>query len=74
MNQNQQRQSSDQKEMSNKSAEESQDWVCLKCNNLNYSFRTKCNRCKVQSREDNQQELYADYYYYNQYYSYQQST
>ena len=51
----------------------SQDWVCLKCNNLNFSFRNKCNRCKVQSREDNQQLLYADYYYYNQYYTYQKS-
>lgn len=30
-----------------------QDWVCVKCNNLNFSFRKKCNRCKVQSREDN---------------------
>ena len=29
------------------------DWVCLKCSNLNFSFRSKCNRCKVQSREDN---------------------
>ena len=33
-----------------------QDWVCLKCNNLNFSFRKRCNRCKVQSREDNQQQ------------------
>jgi hypothetical protein len=47
-----------------------QDWVCVKCNNLNFSFRKKCNRCKVQSREDNQQVLYADYYYYNNYYNY----
>ena len=47
-----------------------QDWVCLKCNNLNFSFRKKCNRCKVQSREDNQQLIYADYYYYGQYYNY----
>ncbi len=49
----------------------SHDWICLKCNNLNFSFRKKCNRCKVQSREDNEQLLYADYYYYNQYYAYQ---
>jgi hypothetical protein len=47
-----------------------QDWICIKCNNLNFSFRKKCNRCKVQSREDNQQLLYADYYYYNHYYAY----
>ena len=23
------------------------DWNCLKCNNLNFSFRTVCNRCKI---------------------------
>ena len=23
------------------------DWICSKCNNLNFSFRTVCNRCKV---------------------------
>ncbi len=27
------------------------DWVCLNCQNLNYSFRKMCNRCKTQSRE-----------------------
>ncbi len=21
------------------------DWICIYCNNLNYSFRNKCNRC-----------------------------
>ena len=47
-----------------------QDWVCVKCNNLNFSFRKKCNRCKVQSREDNQRLVYADYYYYSHYYGY----
>ena len=52
-------------------SDSSQDWVCIKCNNLNFSFRKKCNRCKVQSREDNQQVVYMDYYYYNQYYHYQ---
>ena len=31
------------------------DWVCLQCNNLNFSFRKKCNRCKLQTRYDNQQ-------------------
>lgn len=29
------------------------DWVCFGCNNLNFSFRKKCNRCKVQTREQN---------------------
>ena len=23
------------------------DWLCLYCNNLNFAFRTKCNRCKA---------------------------
>lgn len=23
------------------------DWVCYRCNNLNFSFRTICNRCKI---------------------------
>lgn len=64
--------SSDQNDYNSRTNDDpSQDWVCFKCNNLNFSFRTKCNRCKVQSREDNQQLLYADYYYYNQYYGYQ---
>ena len=63
--------SSDKNNEENTGNKSSQDWVCLKCNNLNYSFRSKCNRCKIQSRENNHQQLYADYYYYNQYYTYQ---
>jgi len=31
------------KERSNKKG----DWVCMNCKNLNYSFRTACNRCKI---------------------------
>ena len=23
------------------------DWICINCRNLNYSFRTFCNRCKI---------------------------
>lgn len=26
------------------------DWICMVCNNLNFSFRKKCNRCKTQTR------------------------
>ena len=33
--------------IANKSRERKNDWVCSFCNNLNFSFRTKCNRCKV---------------------------
>ena len=28
-------------------SERKKDWVCTFCHNLNYSFRTKCNRCKA---------------------------
>jgi len=31
------------------------DWVCYNCNNLNFSFRKKCNRCKTQTKGQNQQ-------------------
>ena len=27
------------------------DWLCLFCNNLNFSFRTKCNRCKMVKKQ-----------------------
>ncbi len=27
--------------------DQKKDWICSFCNNLNFSFRTKCNRCKV---------------------------
>ena len=27
------------------------DWVCLKCRNLNFSFRVACNRCKLSKIE-----------------------
>lgn len=29
------------------------DWICIKCNNLNYSFRNRCNRCQVQTKKQN---------------------
>jgi len=29
------------------------DWVCLVCNNLNFSFRNECNRCQVQTKKQN---------------------
>lgn len=29
------------------------DWVCLLCNNHNYSFRDCCNRCRVQTKTQN---------------------
>lgn len=29
------------------------DWVCLLCNNLNFSFRAECNRCGLQTKKEN---------------------
>ena len=29
------------------------DWVCPLCRNLNYAFRTICNRCKIPKKEVN---------------------
>lgn len=29
------------------------DWICIKCNNLNYSFRNRCNRCQIQTKKQN---------------------
>ena len=35
------------------------DWVCLICSNLNFSFRNECNRCQIQTKEQNQiQSMY----------------
>lgn len=27
------------------------DWVCIKCKNLNFSFRSMCNRCELTKQE-----------------------
>ena len=29
------------------------DWICYNCNNMNYSFRDKCNRCEVVTKKQN---------------------
>jgi hypothetical protein len=34
------------------------DWVCTFCNNLNYSFRTKCNRCKVNKEVSEKRKIF----------------
>ena len=31
--------------------ERKRDWICKLCNNLNFGFRKKCNRCKVPKEE-----------------------
>jgi hypothetical protein len=38
------------------------DWVCLRCKNLNFSFRIACNRCKLQKHDGN---VYIDDYMKN---------
>jgi hypothetical protein len=43
------------------------DWTCLNCNNLNYSFRKICNRCKAYTREENDQHLMQMQYYHMYY-------
>jgi len=29
------------------------DWLCPKCNNINFSFRTECNHCKIKKPLEN---------------------
>ena len=31
-----------------KKKEKKTDWLCLNCNNINYSFREHCNRCGIE--------------------------
>jgi hypothetical protein len=40
------------------------DWVCCLCSNLNFSFRTHCNRCRVQSKAKNDLDLNRSEGYY----------
>ena len=28
------------------------DWICIKCKNLNFTFRTSCNRCNLSKIEN----------------------
>ena len=36
--------------------EKKDDWICFFCHNLNFSFRTKCNRCKAAKIESLKRE------------------
>lgn len=40
-------------------AERAGDWVCIKCKNLNFSFRSACNRCNISKSEND--KLYEQY-------------
>ena len=33
------------------------DWICNVCNNHNYSFRSVCNRCNSQTKENNLRQM-----------------
>ena len=33
------------------------DWTCSNCNNLNFSFRVKCNRCELAKEQSDQNKL-----------------
>ena len=41
------------------------DWICLYCNNLNFSFRIKCNRCGLLRKSSS--HLLKQKYYSNKY-------
>ena len=42
--------------------DQKKDWICTFCKNLNYSFRTKCNRCKVKKEDsDKRKNLFINF-------------
>ena len=41
------------------------DWTCSKCNNLNFSFRNKCNRCGIPKELNNEMESINNKMYQN---------
>jgi hypothetical protein len=60
--------SSSKRSSSTQVQEKPSDWICVVCNNLNFSFRKKCNRCKTQTRIQNETQLataYSEYYFQN---------
>ena len=36
--------------------DQKKDWICSFCNNLNYSFRIKCNRCKIRKEDSDKRK------------------
>ena len=55
------------KEKKTKATNKKIDWICAFCGNLNYSFRTKCNRCKVSRDDSDNREKINMMYKYNNY-------
>ena len=55
-NQNQQFKQKPKKSKAAQASHRAGDWVCIQCDNLNYGFRTTCNRCKIQTYERNLQQ------------------
>ncbi len=47
------------------------DWNCTKCSNLNFSFRSKCNRCGLPKEISNQGREMMPQEIYNQNLNYQ---
>ena len=45
----------------NKNRHRAGDWVCIMCNNHNYSFREVCNRCRQQTKQQNIVQSLASY-------------
>ena len=33
--------------------EKAGDWICFNCHNLNFAFRTNCNRCHITKKDNN---------------------
>lgn len=50
---------SDEKKKKKPFQERAGDWVCIKCKNLNFSFRSSCNRCQLPKMES--QKLFEEY-------------
>ena len=46
------------------------DWICIKCHNLNFSFRTNCNRCHL-TKSENHKMMYQQKYVRNLLYGFQ---